>query len=397
MKREKQPSLDFIRAVSIVAIVLEHYSYSFLQFGIPGEFIYFLKFENGDWGGAFVAVFFMLSGAALIYNYPTLYHGEVKPDASFKEKFAAGFKGTMRFYWKRLKALFPLFYVCWLIFYILTSKAVGIWNWGGDRINLLYTVFGVDGYFLHRGFNYFCVGEWFLGAILFLYLLYPFLRFAFMKFRWIATVLITALFSLSLFRFVFSSMPDSNIFIVLIKWYDSVMEVPDSRNLFTCIMYFWTGMLLITYRKTLINIYSAAFSVFMMLVITLIPLPFYNEVIMSLIGAVVIYLLLAFIAPYVLKYTAVKLPVGILSTYSYGIFLIHHQIMYLIMPRLTEVNFTVPLSLVLFVAFMGLVTALSWLLTTLVNHPVKSFNNVKKTIQKIFGKNSRHGEENFLD
>ncbi len=372
MAKEKQPSLDLIRAVSITAIVLEHFSYSFLQFSIPGEYVYFLKFENGDWGGAFVAVFFMLSGAALIYNHPTLIR---EGEKGFKAHVA----GIFRFYAKRARSIFPLFYFCWLVFYILTSKALGIWNWGGDRINFLYTLFGVDGYFLHKGFNYFCVGEWFLGAILFLYLLFPLLRALFMRLRRISTVLIIALFSLSLFRSAFSSMPDTNIFIVLIKWYDSVIEVPDSRNLFTCILYFWAGMLIITYRKVLIGRISALISVIVMLVLTLVPLPFYNEVIMSLVGAISIYLMLSFIAPYLIKFKAVKFPADMLSRYSYGIFLIHHQILYLIMPRLTEVNFTVLLSLVLFAGIMVLVTLISFVITNVVDHPVRTARRIFKT------------------
>lgn len=372
MQKEKQPSLDLIRAVSIIAIVLEHFSYSFIQFGIPGDFVYFLKFANGDWGGTFVSVFFMLSGAALIYNHPVLTR---EGEKGFKAKL----KGILRFYLKRMVTLFPLFYFCWFIFYVLTSKAIGLWNWGGNWSNLLYTFFGVDGYFLHRGFNYFCVGEWFLGAIIILYLLFPLLRFCFMKLRAVSTVLITALFLLNIFRYNFISSPGDNLFIRLIKWYDTVIEVPDSRNILTCTMFFWTGMLLITYRNVLVKLWTALVSLIFMVIMVTIELPLQNEIISDWLCACAVYLILAYIAPFVMRFVAVQRIVGFIGKYSYGIFLIHHQILYLIMPRLTEVNFTYTLSLLLFVGVMALVTLISFVLTNLVNivmHPVRSYNKL---------------------
>ena len=384
MKKEKQPSLDLIRAVSIIAILLEHFSFSYLQFNIPGKYIPFLKFANGDWGGTFVAVFFMISGAALIYNYPTF----VREGES---GFVAQLKGVLRFYWKRIITIYPLFYFCWVIFYYLTSKSIKLWNWGGDWSNLWYTVFGVDGYFLHRHFNYFCVGEWFLGAIIILYLLFPLVRFCFMRLRWPSTAILTALFLLNMFRFKYNSLPNTNIFIVLIKWYDSVIEVPDSRNIITCLMYFWLGMLLITYRKRLLTCTMAIISLVLMLIMAAVPLPvYYNEIILDGFCAMLIFIMLGYIAPMVMKYAPVKKSVLFIGKYSYCMFLIHHQILYLIMPRFTGVTFNYFTSLLLFIAFTLIVLILSFILTEIVNavmnivmHPVKSYNRLVKRIGAI--------------
>ena len=384
MKKEKQPSLDLIRAVSIIAILLEHYSFSFLQFNIQGTYIPFLKFANGDWGGTFVACFFMLSGAALIYNYPTF----VKDGES---GFAAHIKGTLKFYWKRIITIYPLFYFCWIIFYYLTSRAIKLWNWGGDWSNLWYTVFGVDGYFLHLHFNYFCVGEWFLGAIIILYLLFPLVRFCFMHLRWPSTVILTGLFFLNIFRFNFTSAPDTNIFIVFIKWYDSTFSVPDSRNIITCLMYFWLGMLLITYRKALINRVTGIISLVLMILMLLFPIPdFYNEIITDGISAFLIFIMLACIAPAVMKVAPLKKICLFVGKYSYCCFLIHHQILYLIMPRFSGVTFNYITSLLLFIAYFLVVLAVSFIFTNIVDfimgivlHPVRSYNVLVEKIAVV--------------
>ena len=384
MKKEKQPSLDLIRAISIVAILLEHYSFSFLQFNIPGENISFLKFANGDWGGTFVACFFMLSGASLIYNYPTF-----APEG--EGGFKAQFKGMLKFFWKRILTIYPLFYFCWIIFYYLTSKSIKLWNWGGDWSNLWYTVFGVDGYFLHLHFNYFCVGEWFLGAIIFLYLLFPLVRFCFMRLRWVSTAIVSALFFLNIFKYKFNSLPNTNIFIVLIKWYDSTFKVPDSRNILTCLMYFWIGMLLITYRKKLFTRTAAIVCAVIMAVMLFFQLPFYNEIISDGFCAILIFIMLAYIAPMVMKNPALKKIIVFVGKYSYGVFLIHHQILYLIMPRFTGVQFTVIASILLFAAYFLIVLLVSFIFTNIVNvvlknivmHPIKSYNMLVKKMGAV--------------
>lgn len=38
---------------------------------------------------------------------------------------------------------------------------------------MLLSLLGMDGYFQYRGPNYYLIGEWFFGAIVFLYILYP--------------------------------------------------------------------------------------------------------------------------------------------------------------------------------------------------------------------------------
>lgn len=359
--KEKQPSLDVIRAVSTVAIVLFHYSFTFVEYNITGSHISFLKFASGDWGGVFVAVFFMLSGAALYYNWDT------------RMKTFSGKHGILDFYWKRWLAIFPMFYIAWTVMYIINSRRLGTWYWGGRRRNFLLTVFGMDGYFMHHGQNYYCLGEWFLGGIILIYLLYPLLQLLFNKLRWPSTVMLTAIFVFNLYRNAFSNVPTTNIFIWAVKYYNSHIIIPDSKCLWTCIMDFWVGMLLITYRKKIINKWSAAVSaaVFILLLFVQVPV---SEIIVSAADGAAVYIMLSWITGMAAGHTAPAFAkvIKFISRYSYGIFLVHHVILYGVMPNFKNSAMGLLISIVLFIAVFALISGVSVLLTEPVKRVIKA-------------------------
>ena len=116
--------------------------------------------------------------------------------------YGNGEKEVLDFFKKRWLSIFPMFYIAWTVMYIINSLRVGSWFWGGPRRNFLLSAIGMDGYFLHLGMNYYNLGEWFLGGIILLYLLYPLLLFLWNKAKIPSTVLITFIF---LFNFVCGS------------------------------------------------------------------------------------------------------------------------------------------------------------------------------------------------
>ena len=63
-KKEKLFYLNFIRAISMIIIVTYHFFVHFAENNIVGTSII-----NDKWGKIGVALFFMISGAALMYNY----------------------------------------------------------------------------------------------------------------------------------------------------------------------------------------------------------------------------------------------------------------------------------------------------------------------------------------
>lgn len=209
-EKERLMGFDFIRTVCAVGIIIYHY---FCH--TSSDFRPLYHYQNGgNWGSTFVTAFFVISGAVLYLNY--------------HEKL--GGRSLKEFYYKRWKALFPMFYIGYAFFYVEKIFDTGSVFWGGNRCLLVQSLFGMDGY-LHYIWpdNYYLIGEWFFGAIVLLYLLYPVLLWFFRKNVWIVTGVLWALFGVTLF------------------------VIDDFTNVISCILSFESGMLIIYYRKYLLQ------------------------------------------------------------------------------------------------------------------------------------------------
>jgi len=370
MRKPFEPSFDVIRAVSALAIVLSHYSYTFYEYAIRESGPEFLGFKNGDMGGIFVDIFFMLSGAALLYNHESF--------NSFKE--------VLLFYKKRWLSIFPAFYIAWTIMYVINSLRVGSWFWGGPRKLFLLSFIGMDGYFLHLGMNYYNLGEWFLGAIILLYLLYPLLLFLWNKCKIPSTVLIVFIFLFNLRRHYFSSAPDTNIFIILIKYYNSHIVISDNMCLWTCIMNFWAGFILVSsflpFAKKLGRKSSLILSLVLILFIAqffLFPLPF-NKQESCTILAVLVYMLLTLLSGSLTIPAPVEKTVRIISKYSYGIFLVHHVTLYGVMWLVKGFTFSWISSMIFFIPLFTLILLIGMLLIASSNALVNGISRMLRTL-----------------
>lgn len=285
MKKKHFYQLDIIRAVCAVFVVCYHFSCACEIFEVQGYYNILYRFANGTWGEMAVSVFFMLSGAAMIYNYEGI---ELK---------------LPNFYKKRWLTLFPMFYVMWILMYVIKASVNNNWFWGGEPKLMLLSLFGIDGYFYYRHPNYHSIGEWFLGAIIFLYMLFPILKKLFERFRWPATIMLTAAWGLIFFVDFF--------------------QVSTFHNLITCVWSFWIGMLLIEYRdywKRLWPCFAACW-----IALTLWKLPVNDTVGMNL-TAVAAFGTLFSVGDCLMKSDIIRRIVLSLSKNSYGIFLTHHVI-----------------------------------------------------------------------
>lgn len=111
----------------------------------------------GDFGSS---LFFIVSGAAL-----ALTSRDDQP--------------VVQFYKKRAKAVYPLFWLSWCLVFALRFLAKPGYYAAAKTPTLLFTALGIDQFAVAAGFvtqNFACVGEWFLGTILFIYILFPLLQ-----------------------------------------------------------------------------------------------------------------------------------------------------------------------------------------------------------------------------
>lgn len=158
-KRIKE--LDVLRVLAMLFVVTFHFGCESVSRGIPA-FNFLRLTVNYDFGNVAVTIFLMLSGGLL-----------------YKKYGAISQKSLKEFFIKRVKSIYPPFWI--LNIYVLLSLVRHLISDGnpfyaGNPAKLLLTVFGFDGYAQTLGFEtYFFCGEWFVGAIVFLYLLYPLL------------------------------------------------------------------------------------------------------------------------------------------------------------------------------------------------------------------------------
>lgn len=183
MKKQRLFYLDLIRAVALLCILVIHFNAAVTgYFTLPSKlFGSVLPFGIylGDFGSS---LFFMVSGAALQYTSP----GQGKESLSLPN-----------FYKKRAKAVYPMFWLAWCIFFSIRFVTKPGYYAAAKTPSLLLTVLGLDNFAQAAGWvtmDFACVGEWFLGSILFLYLLFPLLRYGLRKqpiITWIAVLAVS--------------------------------------------------------------------------------------------------------------------------------------------------------------------------------------------------------------
>lgn len=151
--------IDMIRAFAICLVVMFHFSYymPFYNATLPG----FYNYKNGSWGSVGVFLFFMISGNCLYSKYRT----------EFKMK---------EFLLNRFKRIIIPFWICYAFFFLFNfwqSKAfpeVPIYRF-------LLTIIGMDGFLSYKVQTFYVLGEWYLGCIIIIYLLFPIVRFCMNK------------------------------------------------------------------------------------------------------------------------------------------------------------------------------------------------------------------------
>lgn len=154
-------SFDFVRFVAVFMIIVFHY-----YVATPYADRY-----TPLWGREAVAMFFIISGAGLINRY----YDSID---------------VREFYIKRAKSIFPAF---WLSYFIIF-----LWNYvessfhfasAVPAVNFIFTILGVDGLVTSMGIpTFYIIGEWFLGVIIILYLIFPLFRKIFIKYPTITLV-----------------------------------------------------------------------------------------------------------------------------------------------------------------------------------------------------------------
>ena len=344
--------MNVLRVLSMISIVFYHMLITLYIYGIrQHESISFL-FENANMHIAKIGVglFFMLSGAGLMLA--------TKDNFNIKD-----------FYIKRFtKILIPFYivYVCYFIF-LLGIGDMSIKAPFGDKAlkpySFVFTLLGMDAYLENFGIPT-CslgIGEWFLGCLILIYILFPILRFCMLKNR-----LITLTTSIIYF-----------VFICIFYFYvPGFIEVPPYMNMALKIFDFILGMnlaLTISDRKKYTPFIAGAIFLFFLLYPTRMA---GTEDFQIPIQCLSVYLIFESLEGVFSKAPKVMKVVDILASYSYEYFLIHHAVILYLSKQGLNSAFSNAQVLLLFVEEILLTTVLSILLKYIIN--LKNLKNIKK-------------------
>lgn len=164
---------DILRVMSFIAVVWYHLLVQLQIDEICNYQQVSRFFENSNMNIAMLAVsiFFILSGASLVYASRTDFD-------------------VRRFYQRRItKVWLPLiimYVICFIGYTVLMRGFPEVFHRGIAPWKMLYTILGLDSLFSIYGVSTFTlgVGEWFIGCLIIYYALFPLLRAFLLKCRW---------------------------------------------------------------------------------------------------------------------------------------------------------------------------------------------------------------------
>lgn len=286
-KKKKIFYLDFIRVISMIIIVTYHFFVHFAENNITGITV----LSKGKWGMIGVTLFFMISGASLIYNY-----GE---KINIKEYVK-----------KRFLGIYPMFWIAYIFIFVYIfygSKTVLF----GDlpKHKLLISLFAMDGYLSPYTQTLYLIGEWFLGCIVLIYILFPLLRIVMNK-----------------YPKTFFTMSTIINFSMIIFFRNGVM--PINKNIIVCTYSFILGMYIIRYVKEF-KLWHMIITLLLAIGIYVVPLQNVNFNIQVLTANFVgynLFIVLAYIGQKLERFDIMPRIFALISKYSYAIFLVHHYI-----------------------------------------------------------------------
>ena len=294
--------MDVIRLLSMAAIVFYHMVFALYLTGIRQLESVQPMFENANMHIAKVGVglFFMISGAGLMLSLKDKEQLDLK--AYYKKRFF------------RILVPFYLVYILYLvIFMLLTHESLAsIYSNNPSPLTIIFTLLGMDAYVASFGFNTFSlgIGEWFLGALILMYIIFPFLRWALRKNKYIT--LAVAVIYYIIILLTYPLMPFAS-------------TVPGYVN-FTCkIMEFFLGMFIVTIIDQIPQWLSLGVSIPVILFFLICPFKVpINENLLVLIINICFFLLAMGLEGLFVKIPRVMKLVTFLCGYTYEFFLVHH-------------------------------------------------------------------------
>ena len=340
MRKQRIYEFDLIKLIAMLSVFTIHFTRELENAGIQAAVKIFPDTIFHVYLGGFgVSLFFIVSGASLMYVY-----GD-----SCKLK---------QFYKKRFLAIYPMFWMAFLIatgiqFFRLQNINPAIPKW-----KIIYSVLGIDGNALWWGPNFYQLGEWFLGVIICLYVIFPLLRNCLIRSA-VWTIVVSAVIFVLCILFIKGTLPIECFFLV---------RIPE----------FLIGMLFIKYRKYFSSWWMNLISAAVIITISCIPMENIHIMIRNLAIGASCFLIFANI------FSRIPLRIyrkGVLSAacrvggrYNYAFFLTHHFIITLAATWFSGAVLRRSEVWLLYLCVLGITAAATKLLYTLHGGIVQAFS-----------------------
>lgn len=286
--KQRKYQMDYIRIISMLVIIVYHFGTTCYSYGIQNKAVGILtNFERVNYGEVATNMFFLLSGAGLFL--------------SSQKDFS-----IQKYYKKRFWKTYPLFWSCYLVIfcfhYYFTQSLPTEPKW-----KLIFSVLGIDGWVKQYTRNYYIIGEWFLGALLFIYLFFPLFLYLRKRYR---GVFLGGSFVLYLGAIV----ADTG-------------KYPIYMNLFVCTFNFVLGMYMMQILEKSNKIVTILSIFVIMAFVVKLGTGYVNETIKETLAAVSAFIILWNISSYLKRSKLLEVSISYFSKYSYAIFLVHHYVL----------------------------------------------------------------------
>lgn len=288
-------SLDMIRLPAMLLVLFFHLNLTYQEAGSASWLVLYAG-RNVTLGVLGTILFIQLSGYTSVL--------------SFEKSAEQPLEGILPYYGRRFLSIFPAYWFAYLIFFLYQRLPVRGYDW-----SIVYTALGLDGYLAMRGVHTcYLVGEWYVGCILILYLVFPLI---FICSRKKPVMMISAAAVLKAVSFLLirkGILPEAEVLFFAPEFIAGVLfgmyhrEVPH-----------WEGLT------------SAA----VLLLAMLIPVPEGFKLLMITPAGISAFILLKYLGQLLAKpqgraVSALRNAITVSAKYSFAAFLVHHQVLLLV-------------------------------------------------------------------
>lgn len=214
------------------------------------------------------------------------------------------------FYKKRLLRIFPQFYISYIICMILLIACGNNLNFNVPSQNFIFTLIGFDGYLNYKIPTFYITGEWFLGAIISLYAIFPIIRICIYRHP------------------IYTCIASLVVFLINSHYYSYLYDINEWNNIISMsVLFVFGGSARVVFTKYKLNSYLAIMAGGL---IYLLFLRDSNIVLTKIISAIMAFTLVMFFFELKIASSMNSGLITKLAEVSFAIFLVHHVIIYII-------------------------------------------------------------------